>query len=312
MSRRQNPPEPMIIRPRPSAFQLLVIMRGSIVPRIAPQIIGFALYAALVVALARHFGLESAGYGLAPFTVLGVALSIFLGFRNNAAYERWWEARKLWGQLVFEIRNFAREVRGLIPEDCGEVRPLLMESLAFCHYLRGALRKVDADPEARRFIAEAADVFAQAVNKPDAVLRSMGRRLAALKKTGRIDAIDFRVMDEKVCGMAALQAGCERISSTPLPFTYSLLLHRFAYWFCLLLPFGLVSVAGWASPLFTALVVYSFFGLDALSEELEDPFGTGNNDLALDSLCRVDEISVFEALGEPPPAALEADNFHYS
>jgi putative membrane protein len=137
----------MIMRPRPSPFQLLVIMRGSIVPRIAPQIIGFALYAAVVVAAARHFGLESAGYGLAPFTVLGVALSIFLGFRNNAAYERWWEARKLWGQLVFEIRNFAREASGLIPADSGEVRPLLMESLAFCHYLRGALRKVDADPK---------------------------------------------------------------------------------------------------------------------------------------------------------------------
>ena len=302
----------MLIRPRPSPFHLFFILRGSIVPRIAPQIIGYALYAALIVAAARHYGLESSGYGLAPFTVLGVALSIFLGFRNNAAYERWWEARKLWGQLVFEIRNLARAVQALIPEDSGQIRPLLMESLAFCHYLRGALRKVDADPEARRFVGDAANVFGAAVNKPDAVLRSMERRLALLKQAGRIEAMDFRLLDERIAGLAALQAGCERISGTPLPFTYSLLLHRFAYWFCLLLPFGLVSVAGWASPLFTALVVYSFFGLDALSEELEDPFGTGNNDLPLDFLCRVDEISVFEALGEPPPPLLAADNYHYS
>jgi len=302
----------MLIRPRPSPFQLFIILRGSIVPRIAPQIIGFALYAAVIVAAARHYGLESSGYGLAPFTVLGVALSIFLGFRNNAAYERWWEARKLWGQLVFEIRNLARAVQALIPEDSGQIRPLLMESLAFCHYLRGALRKVDADPEARRFVGDAANVFGAAVNKPDAVLRSMERRLALLRQADRIEAMDFRLLDERIAGMAALQAGCERISGTPLPFTYSLLLHRFAYWFCLLLPFGLVSVAGWASPLFTALVVYSFFGLDALSEELEDPFGTGNNDLPLDYLCRVDEISVFEALGEPPPPLLAPDNYHFS
>jgi putative membrane protein len=302
----------MLIRPRPSPFHLFIILRGSIVPRIAPQIIGYALYAAVIVAAARHYGLESSGYGLAPFTVLGVALSIFLGFRNNAAYERWWEARKLWGQLVFEIRNLARVVQALVPEDSGQIRPMLMESLAFCHYLRGALRKVDADPEARRFVGDAANAFGAAVNKPDAVLRSMERRLAVLKQAGRIEAMDFRVLDERIAGMAALQAACERISGTPLPFTYSLLLHRFAYWFCLLLPFGLVSIAGWASPLFTALVVYSFFGLDALSEELEDPFGTGNNDLPLDFLCRVDEISVFEALGEPPPPLLAPDNYHYS
>jgi putative membrane protein len=302
----------MLIRPRPSPFQLFFILRGSIVPRIAPQIIGFALFAALIVAVARHYGLQASGYGLAPFTVLGVALSIFLGFRNNAAYERWWEARKLWGQLVFEIRNLARAAQALVPADSGQIRPLLMESLAFCHYLRGSLRQVDADPEVRHFVGAAADTFRTAANKPDAVLRSMERRLATLKQAGRIEAMDFRLLDERIAGMAALQAGCERISSTPLPFTYSLLLHRFAYWFCLLLPFGLVSVAGWASPLFTALVVYSFFGLDALSEELEDPFGTGNNDLALDTLCRVNEISIFEALGEPPPPPLAPDNYHFS
>ena len=302
----------MIIRPRPNAWQLFFILRGSIVPRIAPQIIGFTLYAALVVAVARHFGLAAAGYGLAPFTVLGVALSIFLGFRNNAAYERWWEARKLWGQLIFEIRNLARAVQALVPGDSGQVRPLLMEALAFCHYLRGSLRKVDADQQVRRCVGADAELFGAAVNRPDAVLRSMGRRLAQLKQANRIQAMDFRVLDERLSGMAAVQAGCERISSTPLPFTYALLLHRFAYWFCLLLPFGLVSVAGWASPLFTALVVYSFFGLDALSEELEDPFGTGNNDLALDALCRIDEISVFEALGEPPPPALAAEDYQLS
>jgi len=187
-----------------------------------------------------------------------------------------------------------------------------MESLAFCHYLRGALRAVDADPEARCFVGDAVDGFGKAVNRPDAVLRSMERRFAALRQTGRIETMDFRILDERISQMAALQAGCERISGTPLPFTYSLLLHRFAYWFCLLLPFGLMSVAGWAAPLFTALVVYSFFGLDALSEELEDPFGTGNNDLALDALCRVNEISVFEALGEPAPPLLAPENFHAS
>ncbi len=291
--------------------QFFLVVRGSILPRVAPQILGFAIYAAVVVAAARYFGFESSSYGVAPFTVLGVALSIYLGFRNNAAYERWWEARKLWGQLVFEIRNLARAVLSLVPAQSQQVRPLLMESLAFCHYLRGAVRAVDVDRESRRFVGADADLFAQAVNKPDAVLRSMARRLATLKRDRHLEGMDFRILDERLSGMAALQAGCERISSTPLPPAYSLMLQRFAFWFCLLLPFGLISVAGWATPLFTALVAYSFFGLHALSEELEDPFGTGLNDLALDSLCRVNEISVFEALGEPTPPTVPADNSHH-
>lgn len=109
-----------------------------------------------------------------------------------------------------------------------------------------------------------------------------------------------------------MQAGCERIMGTPLPFAYTLLLQRTAYVFCLLLPFGLVSSTGWGTPLFTAVVAYTFFGLDALSEELEDPFGSKANDLALDGLCRVREISVFEALAETPPPMLASEKFYYS
>ncbi len=299
----------MIVRPKPSIVQLFFIMHGSILPRIAPQLIGFAVYACTVVLIERTIGVHSGAYGIAPFTVLGVALSIFLGFRNNSAYDRWWEARKLWGQLVFEIRNLSRATLALIPHDA---RPLLMESLAFCHYLRGAVRKVDADSDARRFIGSGADAFTQTANKPDAVLHHMEQRLAALKREGRISDMEFRILDERISSMAAIQAGCERISGTPVPFTYTLLLHRSTYWFCMLLPIGLASTSGWATPLFTVLVAYSFFGLDALSEELEDPFGTGLNDLALDALCRTYEISVAEALGEPPPAPLSAINYYYS
>ena len=302
----------MIVRPKPSILQLFFIMHGSILPRIAPQLIGFTLYACAVVALAQRLELRTGSYGVAPFTVLGVALSIYLGFRNNTAYDRWWEARKLWGQLVFEVRNFARAVVSLVPVDSQQARPLLMETLAFCHYLRGAVRKVDADSDARRFVGAEADEFAPAANRPDAVLRHMEQRIASLRRQRKLSDIEFQILDERISGMAAVQAGCERISGTPVPFTYTLLLHRSTYWFCLLLPVGLATTAGWLTPLFTVLVAYSFFGLDALSEELEDPFGTGLNDLALDSLCRTYEISVAEALDEPPPPPLAPDNFHYS
>jgi putative membrane protein len=302
----------MIVRPRPTLSQLFFITRGSIVPRVAPQIIGFALYAAAIVAAEKAFDLHLGSYGLAPFTLLGVTLSVYLVFRNNAAYDRWWEARKLWGQLVFDIRNFSRAAIALVPADCGQVRPLLMQAAGFCHLLRGRLRNIDASPEARKFIeADIGSVLASS-NKPDAVIRMMGRRIGALKSAGSIGPIDFRVLDERLSSLAAVQGGCERIAGTPLPFAYTLLLHRSAYLFCFLLPFGLAGSAGWYTLLFTAFITYSFFGLDALSEELEDPFGVAPNDLPLDSLCRVCEISVFEALGETPPELLAADHYLYT
>ncbi|RVD35990.1 hypothetical protein EN742_23655, partial [Mesorhizobium sp. M4A.F.Ca.ET.020.02.1.1] len=264
-----------------------------------------------VVLVIKALKLDFGNAGTAPFALLGVALSIYLGFRNNAAYDRWWEARKLWGQLVFDIRNLARASTGLI-EDRAELRGLLMDAIAFCHFLRGLLRRVDATAEARGFIGDEAEAVVKAVNSPDALVRRMGARIAALRKSGALDAVGYRILDERLSEIAAAQAGCERIAGTPLPFAYTLLLQRTAYVFCLLLPFGLVAPAGWATPLFTALIAYTFFGLDALSEELEDPFGTQPNDLALDGLCRVCEISVFEALGEPAPKMIPAERFYFS
>lgn len=301
----------MIVRPRPNILKLFFVMRGSIVPRILPHIGGFALYAALVVWVVSWLELDLSNFSIAPFGLIGITLSIYLGFRNNAAYDRWWEGRRLWGQLVYDIRNLSRAATALL-EERKRHRPLLMNALAFCHLLRGQLRNVDATPQARAFIGEEIDGLGSG-NRADAMLRRMGRQIGAARRDGVVDGMGYRILDERLAGLAALQAGCERISGTPLPFAYTLLLQRTAHIVCLLLPFGLVSSAGWATPLFTALIAYTYFGLDALSEELEDPFGTEANDLALDALCRLCEISVLEALDEPaPPPPLPAKDYYFS
>ncbi len=301
----------MIIRPRPSFLRLFFVMRGSVVPRIAPLLGGFALYAIAVVLLARHFHIDLGPSGILPFTLLGVTLSIFLGFRNSAAYDRWWEARKLWGQLVFEIRNLTRASFALLPDDRQQARLLLRESLAFCHYLRGQLRSIDVSDVAAPFLEDGRAPVGYS-NPADAVLRRMGERIGRLKAAGTLDGMDYRILDERLASLAALHAGCERIANTPLPFAYTLLLLRSAYLFCLLLPFGLVGPLGWATPVFTVVIAYTLFGPDALSAELEDPFGTEANDLPLDRMCRICEISVFEALGEPAPAAMKEVDYYSS
>jgi putative membrane protein len=187
-----------------------------------------------------------------------------------------------------------------------------MDALAFAHSLRGQLRNVDVAEQVAAFRGADAAPLAGFSNKADAVLRGMGQRIGQLRAAGRIDAMDFRILDERLATLAAVQAGCERIAATPLPFAYTLLLHRAAYIFCLLLPFGLAPTLGWMAPLFTVVIAYSFFGLDALSEELEDPFGMEMNDLPLDRMCRICEISVYEALGEPAPQPLKEVEYYSS
>jgi len=302
----------MIVRPRPGLGTLLFVMQGSVLPRITPLLCGFAIYASLVVLGQGYFAWQLGEFGPAPFALLGVAPSLYLGFRNNAAYDRWWEARKLWGQLIFDIRNLARAVIAIVP-DAAQQRALLMDALAFCHLLRGQLRKIDTADDAAKFAPETIAAVHEARNRSNAVLHHMGNSIAVLKRDELISDIDFRILDERLGGFSVMQAGCERISNTPLPFAYTLLLQRSAFAFCLLLPFALVNSAGWATVLFTVLIAYSFFGLDALSQELEDPFGSEANDLALDALCRVCEISVYEALGEPAPELpAPAAGFYYS
>ncbi len=118
----------------------------------------------------------------------------------------------------------------------------------------------------------------------------------------------WTMLEAKVGGLAEVQAACERIRGTPLPFVYTLLLNRTAYLFCILLPFGAAGLIGWGTPIAAAVVAYTFFGLEVLGHELEDPFSLHQNGLPLDAIVRTVEIDVLTALGEPaPPPLLPVD-----
>jgi putative membrane protein len=183
-------------------------------------------------------------------------------------------------------------------------------NIAFAYALAGHLRGLDASEAIARFVAEPerARVLASR-NRPDALLREAAQELSALRRAGRVSDIPWQALNERLHALSGVLAACERIRFTPLPFSYTVLLHRTAYLFCLLLPFGLVDLMGWMTPVLTAVVAYTFFGLDALGDELEDPFGEEPNDLPLMALSRTAEISLLEALGEPVPEPLQPRDF---
>ncbi|MFD0933883.1 bestrophin family ion channel, partial [Methylobacterium trifolii] len=143
----------------------------------------------------------------------------------------------------------------------------------------------------------------------DAVLTGLSADLAGAMRAGALSDILFGTLERKVSELSAIQTACERIQGTPLPFAYTLLLYRTAWLYCLLLPVGLSASLGWATPVAVMLVAYTFFGLDALGDELEEPFGLEPNDLPLDALLRSVDRIVLDALGEPLPQPLEPEKY---
>ena len=303
----------MIVRPRPGLLTILFALRGSVLPKVAPQVIVVAALSVLVVAVEqRHAAWFPVTAGIGPFTLVGLALSIFLSFRNGACYDRWWEARRAWGSLIVEMRGLARLLPALLPEPEHEAlrQRALRRAAGFAHALHARLRGLD---EARALAPwlppEERAALAQRPSGADAALAGLTRDLAAAMRAGALSDVLFASLEHKIAGLSAIQATCERIHGTPLPFAYTLLLYRTAWLYCLLLPFGLAGSLGWSTPIIAALVAYAFFGLDALGDELEEPFGTDANDLPLDALLHAADAAILDALGESGGEPPKADRF---
>lgn len=293
----------MIVREHPSTLKLFFVMQGSVVPKIFGRIIGIAVLSMIVLLVDTHVT-PLPHISIGAMGIFGVALSLFLGFRNNAAYDRWWEARRLWGTMIADIRNLGRHMSIFVDKDEDRTH-ILSRAVAFAHLHRGFLRGADVKAEIVDWVGEEqASAMIARENPADAALRSMADRIGKLVREGEISGFGQLTISQTLSSLALAQAGCERILTTPLPFVYSLLVRRTTYLYCWLLPFALIEATGWFGPLFAAIVAYVFFGLQAVTNELEHPFRNVQNGLPLDAMCRTIEISVSEALHQSPPDPL--------
>ncbi|MCJ2014099.1 bestrophin family protein [Methylobacterium sp. J-076] len=303
----------MIVRPRPTLLTVMFALRGSILPQVAPTVIGLTVFSVGVTAAEQRWPWAfpvTAGAG--PFTLIGLALSIFLSFRNNACYDRWWEARKVWGSLIVEARGLARTIPALLPgeEHAALRRACLLRVAAFTSALHAGLREGDEAKAAAAWLPGADEAALRGRPSPaDATLALILADLAAAMRRGALTDVLLGLLERKVADLSALHTACERIRHTPVPFAYTLLVYRTAWLYCLFLPVGLSGSLGWATPPAVALVAYTFFGLDALGDELEEPFGTAPNDLPMDAMLRTVERTVLDALGDPLPPAIAPDRY---
>ena len=299
----------MIVREQNDTLKLLFSWRGTILPKVLPPL-GIVMLISAIVGGVEYIDLyRFPELPLVGFTLIGVVLSIFLGFKNTACYDRWWEARKLWGLLIANARHFDRDCR-ILPQ--GRRERVIQHVIVFANVLRDRLRHKTANQvallETSGMSQQALTQLYQQANAPQYTLSLIHWELMQALKEGEISDIIYTQLNEHVNELSLVQTGCDRIATTPLPFAYSVLLNRTVYFFCIMLPFSLGSLLGLATPLLVGILAYTFLGLDALSTEIEEPFGTQSNDLPLDSMVRMIEIELLGTLGKPTPPPIQAQD----
>ncbi|KAB0495759.1 bestrophin family protein [Pseudomonas vancouverensis] len=296
----------MIVRPKPNLISILTSLKGSIAKRIAWRALMVTLLASVIVLVEMWHPSYFSKVSATPFTLLGLSLSIFMSFRNNACYERWYEARKAWGDLLVEVRSMARETQFIQDEPAR--RRLLRSLCGFAHALNARLHRKDELAASTAWLDPVpGDIAGDLCGR---ILMQAGEQCSTLAESGVVNEWRYTLMANHLTRLTQVQAICERIKNTPLPFPYTLLLHRTIYLFCILLPFAMAEPLGWMTPVFTAIVSYTFFGLDAIADALEDPFGGDENQLPIDALVRILERDVLATLGDTPlPPLLEPVDF---
>ena len=275
----------MIRRPI-EPLKMLFVLQGSYFKRlIVPQVLLF-IFSFLIYFYQTHIATEPVPLNPSVFAILGISLAIFHGFCNNAAYDRFWEGRKLWGTLVWLSRNIARQVLTLPNVSMAEKQAFIRHQIAFVHSLRQQLRGEDNTANLQRLLT--VEEQQAVVGQKFIALRLtqiMGQMLANWQAEQKIDVWQWQSLDNTLGEIAHIQAGCERINNTPIPYAYFVLLHRTVYLYCFMLPFGLGNAIGWVTPFVVSFVGYTFMALNEIVDEISEPFGTGENELPLGMMC---------------------------
>ncbi|MDE1192303.1 MAG: bestrophin family ion channel [Arachidicoccus sp.] len=304
----------MIIRKKPNWFLMLFVWKGSVLPKLLPRLMGLFIFCSLVVYYQPVLNKYHTELSTNIYTLFGIALAIFLGFRNTVSYDRFWEGRKLWGSLLNDTRSLAQQVHNFIPSDeihTPEKIIFIKQMAAMVYALNHQLRNSDAMPDMYKMLSkDFAKKLEGAEYKPIIIMRELGAQINQWRERGTIDTILQAAMDKNLSDFSDIIGGCERIANTPIPFSYEVLLHRTVYIYCFLLPFGFASSLKWFAPFIITFIAYTFTALESIADELEDPFGNMPNDLALDAMSANIERSIAEIEDVHLEKNISTDSFY--
>ena len=269
---------------------------------IAKRVILFALYSVIIFFLYHVYEKHYLSIPLSIEAILGTAISILLGFRTSAAYERWWEARKIWGSIINESRTLIRQAIGFISSDNpkeNDIYKLARYQIAWCYALTSSLRNLPLSHEVRNNLsAEEYTALSNHMNAPNAILKFMQDHLAGLFRAGKVNTYHFAAMDQTLRTLCDTMGMCERIKNTVFPIHYSFFTRLAIFIFAVLLPFSLVGKVGAYTILITVVVVGFFNIIELIAKYLQDPFENRPSDISMTAISRTIEINLLQMVGE--------------
>jgi len=232
-------------------------------------------------------------------SILGILLGLFLVLRTNTAYDRWWEGRKLWGQLVNDTRHLAIKIESYLPKTDAENRRffrMMISNMAFSfkEHLRDNITIGDlefTDDEMKNIVIASK-------HRPNKLSSLMMNRIVELHKSGVISGDQLIIADRELKGFTDVLGACERIKSTPIPNSFSMFIRKFLFIFAITLPISFAWDIGYWTILVVVFVFYFLVSIELISEEIENPFGSDLNDLPLDELSIKIKANVEEIISE--------------
>lgn len=285
---------------------------------------GTAVVAASIVYMLHGYHMITFSLPLPLSGILGSALAIFIAFRNQSSYARWWEARTIWGGIINNSRIFARQLIANADHAValGKVNALeaaafkqemIYRQIAFAHSLRLHLRKQQATESFKHLLSEDEyqDILSKQ-NQPNALLLIQGIRIKEAMHREVLGAFDNISMEPNLATLNNWQGACERIKNTPLLMNYQYFTKLFLYVFIVLLPLclmgGFSSIALQASiiPL-TFVISFMFAVMNKVGELNENPFDNTISDIPMTALCNTIERDLKEMIGESLPTKMEAE-----
>jgi putative membrane protein len=231
---------------------------------------------------------------ISVYSLIGFVISLLLVFRTNTAYDRWWEGRRKWGDLVNDTRNLAIKLSAIL--SVGEDRMYFKRMIPnFVFASKEHLRKGVLFEELELSGSEL-EILSKKNHVPLSIAEMMYKKLVELKKAGKISEEEYITLDKNINAFMDALGACERIKNTPIPFSYSLFIKKFIFIYVTTLPLAFVTQFGYFSALIATFVFYVLVSMEVLAEEIEDPFGSDDNDLPTDTICERIRANVQEVL----------------
>jgi ion channel-forming bestrophin family protein len=284
-------------------LQTTLQIKGSVISAIYKRVIGCGLFGFLISIL-YHFKLP-VSQPILESVIPSIVLGLLLVFRTNTAYERFWEGRKIWGSIVNNVRNLARQIwvsiDEIYPEDRENKIGTLYLLVAFAVATKLHLRGEGVNSELEELMSYSKYLTLKNMNNPPLeVAFWIEDFLKQQYKRKCINSYQLTNMQELLNKLVDNLGACERILKTPMPLAYAIHLKQLMLLYCCLLPFQFVQTLGWWTGLIVALVSFTLFGIEAIGLEIENPFGYDANDLPLDTICNTMKRNIDDLISLTP------------